>query len=70
MPTITDSMLKLLHRDGYSLGEAPVYYPNREILLYHVDASKDGERWVVTAPTRYEATVELMEQLGWDLMDG
>ena len=34
-----------------------------------MEASRDGERWVVVAEDRYEALVELMEQLGWDLMD-
>ena len=28
---------------------------------------KAGERWVVHAQSRYEASVELMIMLGWDL---
>ena len=34
-----------------------------------VDASKNGQWWRVVADTRYDAVIELMDQLGWDLME-
>jgi hypothetical protein len=49
-------------------GESTVLH-NGQLYAY-LDASKGGERWRVLAPTRYEAAVELMVQLGWDLEDG
>ena len=60
-----DVMLKLVQKDGYCVGETVCCNPDRESLAYHVDAAKDGERWVVTAPTRFGAATILLEQLGW-----
>ena len=68
--TTADVMLKLVQRDGYSVGETLVCHPLVGDLYAHIDAAKDGHRWIVTAPTRFEAATILMEQLGWDLMDG
>ena len=67
-PTLPDTLLKLVSEDGFSTGETGVLI--RGEMYTKVDASKGDERWVVAAPTRYEATVELMQQLGWDLEDG
>ena len=66
--TLTDTLLKLVWQDGYSIGESMVYH--RGQLLSYIDAAKDGQRWRVLAPDRYAATCELMQQLGWDLEDG
>ena len=65
-PYMADILLDLIHRDGFSTGEATAF-DSRCGLVWIIDASKDGECWVVTAPSRYEAAVELMIMLGWDL---
>ena len=65
---LADTLLELIHRDGYGLGETAII--GRYGLQVHMDASKGGERWAVIAPTCYEAAATLMEQLGGDLMDG
>jgi len=67
MSTLPDTLLSLIHQDGCSAGEASVFQWGRQ--LDYVDASKDGERWVVYAEDRYTAVVELMEQLGWEIWD-
>ncbi|MCP4711983.1 MAG: hypothetical protein GY869_25460 [Planctomycetes bacterium] len=67
IPWILDTLLKLIHDDGYSTGEASIFQRGRQLAC--VDASKDGERWVVYAEDRYTAVVELMKQLGWELWD-
>jgi len=59
-PVTTDILLNLLHDDGYSLGE--VVALDRGVSRWHLDASKDGERYV--------AATMLMELCGWDLKDG
>ena len=51
MPTITDSMRKLIARDGYNVGETVTCNPDRRTLAYRLDASKGDERWIVGAPT-------------------
>ena len=61
-----DILLDLIHKDGFSTGESRILDPHSG-LVWVVDASKDGERWVVHAESRYEAAVELMIKLGWDL---
>ena len=58
--TLPDTLLSLIHDDGYSTGEASIFKRGRQ--MDYVDASKDGERWVVYAEDRYTAVVELMEQ--------
>jgi len=63
---MADILLDLIHRDGFSTGEATASDPRRG-LVWIIDATKDGESWVVTAPSRYEAAAELMIMLGWDL---
>jgi hypothetical protein len=62
-------MIKLIHQDGYGIGEIE-YLTGDGGTVYSIDASKDGQRWQAVKPTRYEAAVDLMVQLGWDLMDG
>ena len=63
---VAETMLSLLHDEGYSLGRSKVYSFTHRRLLAQVDAAKGGQRWCVTAPTLYLATCELMGQLGWD----
>ena len=66
--TLPDTLLKLISDDGFSTGEAYLVTDGR--FCAYVDASKNGHRWRVLAPTRYEAVTELMLQKGWDLEDG
>jgi len=61
-------LLNLLHDDGYSLGE--VVAIERGGFRWHMDASKDGERFISIHEDRYMAAAMLMELCGWDLEDG
>ncbi|MCP4709519.1 MAG: hypothetical protein GY869_12905 [Planctomycetes bacterium] len=54
---IADTLLKLIHDDDYSTGEASIFPRGRH--KAYVDASKDGERCVVYAEDKYTAVVEL-----------
>ena len=65
-PYSADILLDLIHRDGFSTGEARAF-DSRCGLVWVLDASKDGQRWVVHAQSRFDAAVELMIMLGWDL---
>jgi|GEM_PF-3115163 len=65
MSTVPDAMLSLLHTEGYSYGEMALDGPDGP--RWYVDASKDGHRWRVIAPTRYETVFLLMDKLGWDV---
>ena len=66
-----DILIKLIWQDGYSVGEG-VYLTGDENgdIVYSFDASKNGRRYQSVKPTRYEAAIDLMSQLGWNLMDG
>jgi len=60
-----DILLDLIHKDGYSTGEVTAF-DSRCGLVWVIDASKDGECWVVTAQSRGVAAVELWIALGFD----
>ena len=64
-PYTTDIILDQIRKDGFSTGEARAYDPHSG-LVWVIDASKDGERWVVTCPSRLEAATELWITLGFD----
>ena len=67
-PTLPDTLLSCIADDGFSIGEVGIICHGK--LCACVDVFKDGHWWRVVADTRYDAVIELMEQLGWDLMDG
>lgn len=69
MTVMADILIKLIWKDGYSVGEVE-YLTEDGNSVCGLDASKNGHRWQSVKPTRYEAAVDLMIQLGWDLMDG
>ena len=67
---MADIILDQIHKNCYSTGEATAF-DSRCGLVWVKDASNQSEeRWVVHAESRYEAAVELMIMLGWDLEDG
>ena len=68
MTTLPDTLLYLIRQDGYGIGEMSIFYDGRQCA--YVDAYRNGERWVVIADNRYDAACELIQQLGWELMDG
>ena len=64
---MADIILDQIHKNCYSTGEVTAS-DSRCGLVWVIDASnQSGECWVVTASSRYEAAVELMLMLGWDL---
>ena len=67
-PTLADTLLRCITADGFSIGEVSVMLRGKP--CFCLDASKGDERWRIVADTRYDAVIELMEQLGWDLIDG
>ena len=66
--TRADTLLACVSSDGFSIGEVNVIHHGKP--CFCLDASKGEERWRIIADTRYDAFIELMQQLGWDLMDG
>ena len=64
-PYATDIILDQIHKDGFSTGESRAF-DSRCGMVWIIDASKDGECWVMTCPSRYEAAVELWIALGFD----
>jgi len=53
MSTLPDVLLYCVQQDGYSIGTTFVYQYGE---IYEVvEASRDGERWVVMAEDRYPA---------------
>ena len=71
-PHVTQAILDTIRDAGFHIGETVVLslddgHPCQ--VANAVDA-KTGESFTVMAPTRYEAAVELAEQVGFDLEDG
>ena len=56
---------------GFNIGHAQLYDLRTRRQVWHLDATdaESGERWIVHAPTLYEAAVELAERVGIELMD-
>ena len=59
-------MLNLLHCDGYSLGEVRTI--ERTGYVWHLDAYKDGERFLAFHEDRDIAAAMLMGICGWDYL--
>ncbi len=64
-PNSADILMDLIQKDGFSTGESTAF-DSRCGLVWIIDATKDGECWVVTCPSRYDASVELWIALGFD----
>ncbi len=69
---VTEAILATIKAAGFHIGTVkfvrlPSGEPGR--VVNAIDA-KTGERWTVTAPTEYEAVVELARQVGIELDDG
>ena len=64
---IADSLLRMIQRDGFSAGKTSLI--RRGQLCAHVSAAKHGEKWIVIAPDKYTAAIEIMAMLGWDLAE-
>ncbi len=54
------TLLDMLHDDGFSTATMTVWH--RRQLCGYAEASKDGEKWWIIAPTQYQTVFELMLQ--------
>ena len=68
MTTLPGTLIYMIRQDGYSVGKTTIVHKGR--LCSYVDAGKDGHKWQIIALNRYQTACELMQQLGWDLIDG
>ena len=65
---LTIAVLDAIRAAGYSLGECKVIRLDGSV-RYRIDATdaESGEKFTVTAPTVYEAAVEIARQIGFEL---
>ena len=70
-PYVTIAVLDTIRAAGFHLGECKVIRVDGKVRCL-VDAAdaKTGESFTVTAPSEYEAAVELARQVGIELEDG
>ena len=70
-PEITAAVQHVIRRAGFHVGTMPLVDMRNGGHGCVVDAqdAETGESWSVIAPTEYEATVRLAEQLHFELMD-
>lgn len=66
--TVTNAILDSIHDAGFSVGAAPFVRSSGEMLFHASAIAPNGERFVCTAPTAYEAAFGLSELVGveWD----
>ena len=70
-PEITAAVQHVIRRAGFHVGMMPLVDMRNGGHGYVVDArdAETGESWSVTAPSEYEATTRLAEQVGIELAD-
>lgn len=72
MPSaVTTAILHVIRQAGYGVGGGTLTSPNGQVsFMVNAIRSETGESFSVTAPTQYDAAVELAQQAGIDLEDG
>ena len=70
-PEVTAAVQHVIRNAGFHVGTMPLVDMRNGGSRYVVDArdAETGESWSVIAPSEYEATVRLAEQVGIELAD-
>ncbi len=70
-PIVTKALSDTINSAGFNFGFAQLFDLATRRPVWHLEATdtESGERWIVHAPTLYEAAVELAVKVGFELMD-
>jgi hypothetical protein len=65
--TLPGVLIDLLEEDGFAVTAAPVARDGQ--IKTCITVIKDGQEWRIVADNEYLALCELLQQLGWELME-